>query len=44
MKRVIGSVARILPNWCKIVTLPKGNIVRLDGKDRYQIGEVKQAI
>ena len=41
MKRVIGTISRILPDWCKILTLPKGNIVRLERKEKYQIGEIK---
>ena len=44
MKRVIGSVSRILPHWSRIVAMPRGNVVRLEGKDRYQIGAIKKTI
>ena len=44
MKRVIASISRILPHWCRIVTVLKGNLVKLDGRDKLQIGQIKIAI
>lgn len=44
LKRVIGNLMRILPQWCRLVSLPRGNFIRLDGRDRLQIGQIKQAI
>ena len=38
MKRIIVSVCKILPGWCRVVSIPKGNIVRCEGRDRYSIG------
>ena len=44
MKRVIAGLSRILPHWCRIVTIPRGNLVRLEGRDKMQIGQIKIAI
>ena len=44
MKRVIASISKILPYWCRIVILPKANLVKLDGRDKLQIGQIKIAI
>lgn len=44
LKRVVGSISRILPHWCRIVTIPRGHLVKLDGRDKLQIGQVKIAI
>ena len=42
MKRIIVSICKILPNWCRINCLPKGNFVRIEGKQ--QIGQIKNMI
>jgi len=44
MNRVIASISKILPHWCRIVTIPKANLVKLDGRDKLQIGQIKIAI
>ena len=41
MKRIIGSVSRILPSWLRIVAMPKGTVVRLEGREKFQIGTIK---
>ena len=41
MKRLIGGVSRILPDWLRIVAMPRGHIVRLEGQAKYQIGTIK---
>ena len=44
LKRIIASICRILPGWCRIMTIPKGWVLRCVGKERLQIGEIKAAI
>ena len=44
MNRVIASISKILPYWIRIVILPKANLVKLDGRDKLQIGQIKIAI
>ena len=44
MRRVIVSICKILPHWARIVTLPRGYVVRIDGIDHLQIGQIKQSI
>lgn len=41
MKRVIIGITKILPNWCRVVPVPRGTLLRCDGKEKFQIGQIK---
>ena len=43
IKRIISGLSKILPQWCNLVCLPKGFIIRLDIKG-MQIGLIKLKI
>ena len=44
LRRLIVSITKILPQWCRVVVMPKTTLLRFDGKDRVQIGEIKHTI
>ena len=41
MKRLIGGISRIFPDWLRIIAMPQGLFVRLEGEATYQIGTIK---
>ena len=38
IKRVVVNICKILPSWCMIVSIPKGILLRCEGRDKNQIG------
>jgi hypothetical protein len=44
MKRIIVSLCKMLPTWCRVAVIPKGAILQCGGKSKWQIGQIKQVI